>query len=570
MPSAEPYLARFAFVLTVVALATAVVLWRIVDLQVVDRQFLQGEGDKRTVRYSRIAATRGIIFDRNGRALAVSTPVVSIWANPGEINNDTVPWSALSKKLDLSVRYLKDRVSNNGSKGFIYLKRHITPEQGKDVLALDIEGVYSIDEYRRYYPSGEAAAHLVGFTNVDDNGQEGLELAYNDWLEGEPGKYRMLKDRRGRLVKSAELVASANPGNDLVLSIDMRVQYLAYRELKAAVNQHGADGGSMVVIDVDSGEVLAMVNQPAYNPNNRKRISVASLRNRAMTDVFEPGSTVKPFTLAAAFQSGSYNANSKIDTSPGVFRVGPKLQVKDHRNYGVVDMTTLLAKSSNVAASKIALEVGAEPIWELFYQLGLGQASGSGFPGESSGNLPNRGRWRATETATLSYGYGISVTALQLASAYTVLARDGVKMPVTLLRNGNRDVQPESVISPRVARDIRKMMSAVVEKGGTGTQAAVEGYSVTGKTGTVHKVSGNGYEEDKYISTFAGMAPVINPRIVTVVMIDNPKAGDYYGGAVAAPVFSKVVAGALHLLGETPADVKTIAAEPRSDADKRS
>ncbi|RRJ85519.1 penicillin-binding protein 2 [Aestuariirhabdus litorea] len=544
-------------------------MWRIVDLQVVDRQFLQDEGDKRTVRYSRIAATRGIIFDRNGRALAVSTPVVSIWVNPQEVKADDLPWAELSKKLNLSERYLKARMLGNESREFVYLKRHLTPDQGKAVLDLDIDGIYSIDEYRRYYPSGEVAAHLVGFTDVDGNGQEGLELSYNDWLEGRPGKYRMLKDRRGRLVKSAELVASADPGKDLMLSIDMRVQYLAYRELKAAVSQHNADGGSMVVMDVESGEVLAMVNQPAYNPNNRKRINVASLRNRAMTDVFEPGSTVKPLTLAAAFETGRYGTGSKIDTTPGLFRVGPHLQVKDHRNYGVVDMTTLLAKSSNVATSKIALDIGAEPIWDLFYQLGLGQASGSGFPGESSGSLPSRGRWRPTETATLSYGYGISVTALQLASAYSVLARDGVKKPVTLLRDGNREARPEQVISPRVARDVRRMLSAVVEAGGTGTQAAVEGYSVSGKTGTVHKVSSAGYEEDQYMSTFAGMAPADQPRIVTVVMIDNPKSGDYYGGAVAAPVFSSVVAGTLHLLGETPADVKTITAKQRQGSVKR-
>ncbi len=565
-----PYPARLVFVLVLVALATSLVLWRIVNLQVVDRQFLQSQGDKRTVRFSQIAATRGIVFDRNGRALAVSTPVVSIWANPKELAQQNIPWKTLSSLLDLSVSYLKKRVGNGAKKDFIYLKRQLTPEQGRKVLALNLEGVYSIDEYRRYYPAGEVAAHLVGFTDVDDSGQEGMELAFNEWLEGKPGKYRTLKDRRGRLVKSAEVVTAASPGKDLVLSIDMRIQYLAYKELKAAVNQHNADGGSIVSIDVETGEVLAMVNQPAYNPNNRKRIKVSSLRNRAMTDVFEPGSTVKPLTVAAALHSGRYSKNSKIDTTPGVFRVGSKLRVKDHRNYGVVDMTTMLAKSSNIAASKIALDLGAEPIWDLFYQVGFGQASGSGFPGESSGMLPNHGRWRPTETATLSYGYGISVTALQLASAYTVLARDGQKKAVSLLKGGYSDQESEPVISARIAKDVREMMSAVVEPGGTGTRAQVEGYRVAGKTGTVHKASRNGYEEDKYISTFAGMAPVKNPRVVTVVMIDNPKQGDYYGGAVAAPVFSKVMSGTLHLLGVTPDDVKMIAADKAGNRAGRS
>ena len=454
----------------------------------------------------------------------------------------------------VSYQRLAERIESAKNRDFLYLKRQLTPEQGAKVMALNVPGVRSINEHRRYYPAAEVTAHLVGTTNIDESGQEGLELAYNNWLSGEPGQRRLLKDRRGQLARQAELVKSASPGKELMLSIDLRLQYMAYRELKKAVERHKARAGSLVMLDVKTGEVLAMVNQPAYNPNNRKDMKAYKMRNRVLTDLVEPGSTLKPFAVAAALESGLFKRNSVIDTAPGYMRLG-RDQVKDPTNYGAIDVTTVLRKSSNVGVSKMVLAIGQDKLLDLLQRLGLGQSLGTGFPGENPGYLPFRDRWSDIEIATLSFGYGLMVTPLQLAQAYMVIGAGGIMRPVSLIR---RDVIPEGirVMDQHIADDLRKMLREVVH-GGTGGQARVDAFDVGGKTGTARKVGENGYSKDRYIGLFAGLAPIDNPRLAMVVLIDDPMGDAYYGGQTAAPVFSQVASGALRLLGveASPAQV---------------
>nr|MDT0252992.1 penicillin-binding transpeptidase domain-containing protein [Endozoicomonas sp.] len=505
--------------------------------------------DKRSVRYEPVAAHRGVIFDRNGDPLAVSTPVVTIWADPEDLYEAGDRWQELARELGVSLKWLSDRVEVARKRDFIYLKRQLTPEQGAKVMALRVPGVGAINEQRRYYPAAEVAAHLVGFTDIDESGQEGMELAYNEWLTGEPGKRRVLKDRKGRLARQAELMKSASPGKELMLSIDLRLQYMAYRELKKAVELHKAKAGSLVMLDVKTGEVLAMVNQPAYNPNNRAGMQAYKMRNRVVTDMFEPGSTLKPFAVAAALESGQFHKNSVINTAPGYMRLG-RDQVKDIRNYGAIDVTTVLRKSSNVGVSKMALAIGPDKVLDLLQRVGLGQSSGTGFPGESPGYLPYRDRWSDIEIATLSFGYGLTVTPLQLAQAYMVIGAGGIMRPVSLIK---RDVVPDGVrvMDQRIADEMRKMLREVVH-GGTGSRAMIDAFEVGGKTGTSRKVGPNGYIKDRYIGMFAGLVPIDNPRLAMVVVIDDPSGKAYYGGLTAAPVFSSVAAGALRLLGVEP------------------
>ena len=416
-----------------------------------------------------------------------------------------------------------------------------------------MSGVNLQREYKRYYPAGEVAAHLVGFTNVDDSGQEGVELAFNDWLQGMPGEKRVLKDRYGRTVQNVESLRPASPGKALHLSIDRRVQYLAYRELKAAVQRHGARGGSLVMLDAKTGEVMAMAAQPAYNPNNRSGLKSENYRNRAVTDVFEPGSTMKPFTIAAALMSGSYSTRSLIQTAPGYVKVLDHT-IRDERNYGTLDLASIIKKSSNVGAAKIALSLGPRPLWQLYSDLGFGLPTGSGFPGESAGVLNSYHNWSEVQLATIAFGYGISTTALHLAQAYDALANDGVMLPVSLTRL-DKPVTGRRVIPAAIAREVRKMLEGVVQTGGTGLRADVPGYRIAGKTGTVHKTANGVYAEDRYQSLFAGMAPASDPDLVLVVVIDEPQGSDYYGGLVAAPVFSRVMQGALRILNIPPDDL---------------
>ncbi|WP_175497279.1 peptidoglycan D,D-transpeptidase FtsI family protein [Marinobacter pelagius] len=540
---------RFGTVLGVFLLVVAALGWRLVDLHVVDNEFLRKQGDVRTIRVETIDAHRGVISDRHGEPLAVSTPVQTIWANPSEANPDEPRLANLARLLGINEARLRERLRDYAGREFIYLRRKVQPSLARDAMALDINGVYSRQEYRRYYPAGEVTAHVVGFTDIDERGQEGIELAYNDWLSGESGRKRVLKDNRGRAIKDLTLIRDAQPGQKLELSLDLRLQYLAYRELKAVVNAHKARGGTLVMLDVDTGEVLAMVNQGSYNPNDRSQLAAENLRNKAITDLFEPGSTMKPITVAAALESGLYKSGDTIDTSPGYRRFG-RFTIRDHRNYGVLDLTGIIVKSSNVGMSKIASEIGGDVIRDLYSRLGLGQPTGVGFPGEAVGILPAPPKWRPVEEATLSYGYGMSVNALQLAQAYMVLANGGIRYPLSLLKV-DEPPRGQRVLSEGVAHEVRQMLAEVVEKG-TGTRAQPGFYSAGGKTGTVHLVGAQGYEDSQYKAIFAGMAPIDNPRIVTVVAVDAPQSGEYYGGEVAAPVFARVMSDALRLLNVKP------------------
>lgn len=542
------------FVLIGLMLTGFVVLGgRSAQLQLVDQAFLQEQGDARHLRVVQVPAHRGMIVDRNGEPLAISTPVQSVWVNPQELVASPSELSRVAELLALDVDRLQRLIGLRKDREFVYLRRHIAPDRAEQVMALDVRGIYLQREYRRYYPAGEVAGHLIGFTNVDDRGQEGLELAYDDWLTGEPGAKRVIKDGQRHIIEDVENIRSARPGKMLSLSIDRRIQYLAYRELKAAVRQHHARSGSVVVLDSRTGEVLALANQPSFNPNNRRRLKPDRLRNRAVTDVFEPGSTMKPFVIAAALQTGKYQAGTRIDTSPGLFQVGVHT-IRDMHDYGVLDLTGVIRKSSNVAASKIALSLEPKTLWGFLSEAGFGVSTGSGFPGEADGHLANYHRWRDIERATLAYGYGLSVTAMQLAQAYSVFANDGYRVPVTLLRREDKPDR-EVVYSPAVARSVRHMMESVVHEGGTAVRAAVPGYRVAGKTGTVHKSVAGGYAEHRYVAVFAGIAPASDPRLVTVVVINEPRNGEHYGGLVAGPVFSRVMAGALRLLNITPDDV---------------
>jgi len=540
---------RFGSVLGLFLLVVGVLGWRLVDLHVVDNEFLRKQGDVRTIRVETIDAHRGVITDRYGEPLAVSTPVQTIWANPSETDPAEPRLANLARVLDINEASLRERLRDYSGREFIYLRRKVQPGLARQALALDIEGVYGRQEYRRYYPAGEVTAHVVGFTNIDELGQEGIELAYNQWLSGESGRKRVLKDNRGRIIKDLTLIRDASPGQDLSLSIDLRLQYLAYRELKAVVAAHNARGGTLVMLDVDSGEVLAMVNQGSYNPNDRSQLAAENLRNKAITDLFEPGSTMKPITMAAALESGKYSVNSSIDTNPGYRRFG-RYTIRDHRNYGLIDTTDIIVKSSNVGISKIATELGGDVIRDLYARLGLGQPTGIGFPGEAVGVLPAPAKWRPVEEATLSYGYGMSVNALQLAQAYMVIANGGVRYPLSLIK---QEEKPEGhrVLSEKVTYEIRNMLGQVVSRG-TGKRAQPGFYSAGGKTGTVHLVGDQGYEDSQYKAIFAGMAPIDNPRLVTVVAVDAPQSGEYYGGEVAAPVFARVMSDALRLLNVKP------------------
>lgn len=518
-------------------------------LHVIDREFLRKQGDARMLRLEPIAAHRGILRDRNGLPLAVSTPVVSLWLNPREALEGALDINALAKTLSLNAGDLRARLKKNQQREFIYIKRHLAPEAAALVLAQEFPGLYGMTEYRRFYPEGEVTSHILGFTNLDDQGQEGLELELNEKLRGVPGARRVLRDLKGAKVKDVALVRPARPGQDVYLSFDSRTQYLAYRELAQAVEQHGARAGTAVALDVETGEVLAMVNQPSFNPNNRTSLKLDELRNRAVTDMFEPGSTMKPFTIAAGLESGKYTTHSLFNTAPGTLQVYNKL-IRDHENYGVIDLGTIITKSSNVGAAQIALSLPSDTLPHIFSRFGFGKATGSGFPGESAGILQPPERWRPVEIATMSYGYGVTVTALQLARAYATIASGGVERPVSFLKVDG-PVKGERVLAANITDKIIPMMESVVTSDGTALLAAVPGYRIAGKTGTAHKAMNGGYATDQYMSLFIGMAPASKPKVVMVVVIDSPR-GQYYGGLVSAPVFSRIMAETLRLMNVEP------------------
>lgn len=544
------FVGRSALVLGTFVLVAASLLARAVHLQVLNKDFLNQQADSRHLRIEKISAHRGSITDRNGEPLAISTPVDSVWANPKELASavDRVP--ELAKSLGLEPQYLMRRITRSMDKEFLYLKRHLSPEQAHHVMALELPGVNVLREYRRFYPAGEVAGHLVGFNSVDDIGQEGLELAYNHWLSGESGSKRVLQDRFGRAVENVESIRPARQGRDLQSSIDLRLQYLAYRALKAAIQQHRAESGSIVILDVQTGEVLAMVNQPSYNPNDRAQYSAERYRNRAITDIFEPGSSIKPLIIAAALESGRYGPGSTVDTSPGFIVVGPK-KIEDHHNLGRISLSTVLSRSSNVGATKIAMSLQPDQMWATLTKFGLGSLTSSGFPGESAGLLTHYDDWRQISQATLGYGYGVSVTPLQLVQAYAAIGADGLIRPVSLVRLDQAG-KPRRVISSNTAAAVLHMMEDVVRPGATGAKAGVAGYRVAGKTGTAWKFAAGGYSEDKYFSIFAGLAPASNPRLAAVVIVDEPSGDLYYGSDVAAPVFADVMTESLRLLAIPP------------------
>ncbi|NOY65967.1 MAG: penicillin-binding protein 2 [Gammaproteobacteria bacterium] len=562
----QDYNKRRIILLLLFVVVVSLLMWRVVYLQVYDKSFLQGQGTARYLRTVSTPAHRGVIMDRNGDALAISTPVESIWVNPKKLVDHQRSLPTLAKILRLDLDSLKQTIAARMNREFVYLKRHVNPELAEKVLALDIDGVFSQREYRRYYPAGEVVSHVIGFTNIDDKGQEGIELAYEDWLKGTPGKKRVIKDRLGRVIEDVENIKYADAGKDLYLSVDRRIQYLAYRELKTAIKLNKARSGSAVMLDVNSGEVLAIVNQPSYNPNNRRKLRSSQYRNRAVTDVFEPGSTIKPFTIATALESKKYTPSTRIDTSPGRLKIG-RNTIRDHKNYGEIDVTRVITKSSNVGASKIALSLDAEKIWSMFNRVGFGSVTASGFPGESAGLMSHYSRWHKIERATLSFGYGLSVTPLQLAHAYSILASDGISRPVSFIKT-DAEVAGEQVLPARVARQVQKMMKTVVSAEGTGLLADVYGYQVAGKTGTIHKSTAGGYANDRYIAVFAGMAPASNPRLVLVVMINDPAGEKYYGGQVAAPVFSKVMSGALRLMDIAPDNLPVLQTHLKTQKDR--
>ena len=542
---------RLYAVLGVLGLASSALVVRAVDLQVVRKDFYQEQGDARYLRDIDIPVSRGTIFDRNGEPLAVSTPVESIWANPMELLEHADRIGELAKATGLDEDSLKERLVERSDKEFYYVKRHLNPDDAQAVLGLGIPGVSSQREFRRFYPSGEVIAHVLGFTNIDDAGQEGLELAFDQWLAGEKGIKRVIRDRLGHEVENVELVREAKPGKDLTISIDRRIQYLAYRELKAALVQHHASSGSMVILDVPTGEILAMVNQPSFNPNARGNVDPAYRRNRAVTDVVEPGSTMKAFTISAALETGKWKPHTPIDTSPGTYTLYGHT-ISDVHNKGLIDVTGVITYSSNVGAAKIAATLGRDEMYDVFHRFGFGEVTGCGFPGESPGNLPIAKNWGPVEQATIAYGYGLSVTPLQLAQGYAALANDGRLRSPTFVKGGQ--ALDRAVIDPQIAATLRGMLETVVHPPGGGIKASITNYRVAGKTGTSRTAIGGGYQK-KYISLFAGLVPASAPRLVGVVVIHDPQ-GAYYGALVSAPVFSKVMDGALRLLDVPPDDVQ--------------
>jgi len=565
-PTVSEWRMRVLWVL--LALLLALLVWRLVSLQVLDTErgyrFLQSQGDARSLRLEPIPAHRGIISDRHGEPLAVSTPVQTLWANPKQLVAGLEDWGPLAQALGVAPSELQRRIDAVATREFVYLKRRMTPQDAARVMALKVPGVYSRREYQRFYPAAQVAAHVVGFTNIDDRGQEGIELAYDDWLTGVPGTKQVIKDLHGQVIRDVQEMTPARPGRALELSLDLRIQYLVHRELRKAIDTTGAEAGSVIVLDARSSEVLAMANHPSYNPNNRDGGVGQALRNRAITDLFEPGSTVKPFTMLAALESGKYKGDMLIDASPGYIRVGRKT-FRDHHNLGLISLATVITKSSQVGTIKIALSLEQDDMRDVFQRAGFGQTVGTGFPGESIGVLPNYRKWSDIARANFAFGYGLSASPLQLARSYAVLANGGEAYPIKMLR-AQETQPPQRVYRAEHVQELVAMMETVTQTGGTALRAAIKGYTVAGKTGTVHRLGPSGYEPDRYVSLFAGFAPARDPRVVCVVIVSDPRGGVYYGGAVAAPVFSTVVGGALRLMNVPPDNLPAVQIAERSSA----
>lgn len=544
------YRGRLWFTQSVLTLAMVLLAGRALQLQIIDSDYLQQQGNARFLRVVNEAPTRGMILDRHNQPLAISTPVDSLWANPDVLwdNQDSV--RQLARLIDVKPSSLRRSLKNHLGKEFMYLKRQVSPTFAQNVLEKNIPGVSVQREYRRYYPAGEAAGHILGFSNIDDKGQEGLELLYDSVLTGRPGKSRVLKDLYGRTVEKVESLGLSEAGDNVQLSLDRRLQYLAYRELKRAVNYHHAKAGTAIIVDVRNGEILALVNQPSFNPNNRSALSSERFRNRAATDLFEPGSTLKPFVVVAALDAGFISPATIFDTSPGYTTIGSKT-IRDARNYGRLTVAGVIKKSSNVGATKIALQMPARKIWQTLRQFKFGSISNTNLPGEASGQLLPADRWTKVDQASISFGYGISTTSMQLVRAYAALANNGLMSPLSIRKLTSAPKQVR-VVSEKTARQMQRMLEGAVMQGGTGIAADVPYYRIAGKTGTVRKYINGAYSEDSYIALFAGFAPVSQPRLAMVVTVDDPRRNGYYGGRVAAPVFRNVMAGALRLMNITP------------------
>jgi len=549
---------RLVWIVGVLLLCGGVVVARAAYMQLWADDKLQAAGDERFLREVTIATTRGMITDRNGEPLAVSSPVESVWVNPKEVMADGKRVPELAKALGIPLETLTRKLAQKKDKQFMYLRRHMNPDDAKAVVDLGIHGVYSSREFRRFYPHREVMAQLIGTTNLDEHGVEGLEKVFDDWLTGTPGKQKIIRDRRGRVVENVDLIRPAENGKDLVLSIDRRIQYLAYSELKQGVIDTRAKAGTAVVLDVRTGEVLAMVSYPSFNPNARSGVRPETRRNKAVTDVVEPGSTMKPLTVAAALEAGKITSETLFNTNPGWIPNG-KYRTTDTHNYGVLDTTGVIRKSSNVGAAMIVHRLTSQDFYDFMRRFGDGATTGSGFPGESTGFLPPPPLWSGTSKQTMSYGYGLSVTPLQLAHAYAALGNDGRAITPTFVKGGKGE--SKQVLDPKVAHEIVKMMQTVTEPGGTATQAAVRGYHVAGKTGTARLADGGGYSR-RYNSFFAGMVPVDNPRFSMVVVLQDPDPSlGYTGGVVSAPVFKNVMEGSLRLLDVPPDNIEQWYAE---------
>ncbi|AAZ96066.1 peptidoglycan glycosyltransferase [Thiobacillus denitrificans ATCC 25259] len=540
---------RMATVAGLLLAGLTVVGGRAFYLQGLNTDYLQGKGDAVANRQLTLPAQRGQVADRHGQLLAISTPVESLWARPTELRLDDAQRAQLARVLGVSPQALAKTLGRK-TRGEFSVRRPVTPEQAVKIAAMGIPGLHLRREFRRYYPAGEVAAHVVGFTNVDDLGQEGVERAYQDWLAGREGKREILRDRRGNTIRDLAPIKTAQMGGNLALALDLKIQYLAHRELAAAIEAHKAKGGSVVVLDAKTGEILALANQPIFNPNNRHDYAPGPMRNRAVIDTFEPGSTIKPFVAAAVLERGLYDPDSVIDT-PETWRVGRKL-VRDVHPHPQMTVSEIIQKSSNVGAVKLAMSLTPQQYWEVLHRAGFGERPGSGFPGETAGRLRDAANWKPVEHATMAYGYGLSVSLLQLTRAYMAFANDGEVMPLSFLKREPQEIVGVRVFSPTVAREVRAMMEAVTQEGGTGLRTRVPGYRVAGKTGTAHKLVDGRYAPDRYLSSFVGMAPASNPRLIIGVVIDEPSGGVYYGGSVAGPVFAQVMAASLRQLALPP------------------
>lgn len=529
-------------------------VWRMVDLTILNQAFLKRQGDARTLRVLSMPATRGIISDRNGSPLAVSTPVESIWINPNDFSPSTKQLKRLATYLETNPASIQSYLTQPNEREFVYLKRGLDPAVAEKIKALKIPGLFFQTEFRRFYPEAEVTSHLLGLTNIDDHGQEGIELLYERWLSGVEGKKRVLKDRLGHVVADVDLIQQPQAGHDLVLSIDRRIQYLAYQALSEAVQDFQAASGSVVVLDAKTGEVLAMVNQPTFNPNHRPAIPDSSYRNRAVTDLLEPGSVMKSFSIASALASGKYEPETLIETSPGWIMVNGNRVQDDHlppSGKGLMSLTEVLKRSSNVGTTKVVLSLPAENLLNLLTRVGFGNPTGSYFPGERNGSITPLAKTRSFVLATVAFGYGIAVTPLQLARAYSVFATHGRLVPISFLRV-NQAVESQVVLKPTVADKMLSMLEAVVDDGGTAEPARIEGYRVAGKTGTARLTGAHGYMKNRHVASFVGIAPVSNPRLIVAVVVNDPRSGKYYSTQVGAPLFAKVMEGALRIMNVPP------------------